>query len=365
MAGDDERGGEDPLGPYRAKRDFGRTPEPPGGVAPDGGAGGGRFVVQEHHATALHWDLRLERDGVLASWAVPKGIPPDPRVDHLAVHTEDHPLSYLDFEGDIPAGEYGGGRMTVWDRGTYECAKWEDDEVIVTLAGQRVRGRHILFRTQGRNWMLHRMDPPQDPSRELLPEVLVPLPLTVAPLPPDPGAWSFEAAWGGQRVVVVSEGGRVRAVDETGEEVSGRYPELRALGPALGVTQVVLDGEIIAPGDDGRPDRRRLEARRKAAGSDASFRRAAERAPVAYMAYDLLFLEGRPTVELPYTERRRLLDGMELVGPAWKVPTSHVGDGAALLELGRGHGLAGVVAKRLQSPYQPGLRSPDWIEVRS
>src|SRR5580700_12216113 len=114
----------DPLNAYQAKRDFEETPEPAGAVTPSDGPL--RFVVQEHHATALHWDLRLERDGVLVSWAVPKGIPPDPRTNHLAVRTEDHPLEYLDFQGDIPTGEYGAGRMSVWDRGVFEVLKWSD-----------------------------------------------------------------------------------------------------------------------------------------------------------------------------------------------------------------------------------------------
>ena len=128
-----------------------------------------RFVVQEHHATALHWDLRLERDGVLVSWALPKGVPPDPRVNHLAVHTEDHPMQYLDFQGSIPAGNYGAGTMSVWDTGTYEPEKWGEREVIVVLHGERVDGRYVLFQTRGKQWMIHRMDPPADPGREVWP----------------------------------------------------------------------------------------------------------------------------------------------------------------------------------------------------
>ncbi|MDQ1359713.1 MAG: bifunctional non-ous end joining protein LigD, partial [Acidimicrobiaceae bacterium] len=116
------------------------------------------FVVQEHHATALHWDFRLERDGVLVSWAIPKGVPLDPGSNRLAVHTEDHPLDYGTFEGEIPKGEYGGGKVILWDHGHFECEKWTEREVIVELHGSRVSGRYVLFKTGGRNWMIHRMD---------------------------------------------------------------------------------------------------------------------------------------------------------------------------------------------------------------
>src|SRR5438552_2901126 len=154
----------DKLGKYRAKRDFAATPEPTGGerTSPDGE---GRFVVHEHHARSLHWDLRLERDGVLASWAIPKGIPADPKRNHLAVHVEDHPLDYIDFAGKIPAGEYGAGEVSIWDHGTYEVEKWTGREVKVVLQGERLQGRYVLFQTDGDNWMMHRMDPPQDPGR--------------------------------------------------------------------------------------------------------------------------------------------------------------------------------------------------------
>src|SRR6476620_3715635 len=157
----------DRLDSYRDKRDFGQTAEPRGASeAGSEAAPQPRFVVQEHHARALHWDLRLEHDGVLASWAVPKGIPPDPARNHLAVRTEDHPLEYLEFHGEIPAGEYGAGTMRIWDRGTYELHKFRDEEVMVTLHGERVQGRYVLFRTKGKDWMIHRMDPPEDPDRE-------------------------------------------------------------------------------------------------------------------------------------------------------------------------------------------------------
>src|SRR4029079_12115715 len=140
----------DRLERYRAKRDAAGTTEPGGAEASgETGAGAARFVVQEHHARRLHWDLRLERGGVLVSWAVPRGIPPDPARNHLAVHTEDHPLEYLDFAGDIPKGQYGAGTMKIFDRGTYETHKFRKDEVMVTFHGERVRGKYVLFRTRG------------------------------------------------------------------------------------------------------------------------------------------------------------------------------------------------------------------------
>src|SRR3954471_23486582 len=163
----------DRLERYHAKRDFDETPEPSG----DGAAAetpSPRFVVQEHSATRLHWDLRLERDGVLASWAVPNGIPDSPDENRKAVHTEDHPLEYLDFEGDIPAGSYGAGTMRIWDRGTYEELKWQPRKIEVALHGERVEGRYALFPIDKgedpKNWMIHRMDPPADPSREAMPD---------------------------------------------------------------------------------------------------------------------------------------------------------------------------------------------------
>ena len=131
-------------------------------------------MIQEHHATRLHWDFRLERDGVLVSWALPRGVPLDPTDNHLAVHTEDHPLDYFDFEGEIPKGEYGAGTVNLWDRGTYEAEKFRKDEVILTLSGERVEGRYALFQTDGRNWMIHRMDPP--------PEGWSPLPSEIEPM---------------------------------------------------------------------------------------------------------------------------------------------------------------------------------------
>ena len=150
----------DKLSPYRRKRSASATPEPVPAEGPLPQGNDNTFVIQEHHARRLHWDFRLERGGVLVSWAIPKGIPADQKKNHLAVRTEDHPLEYATFEGEIPQGQYGAGLVKIWDRGTYECEKWTDREVKVVLHGKRARGRYVLFQTRGDNWMIHRMDPP-------------------------------------------------------------------------------------------------------------------------------------------------------------------------------------------------------------
>ena len=201
------------LAEYEAKRDFKRTPEPGAKVARPARKAL-RFVVQEHHARRLHWDLRLEKDGVGVSWAVPKGIPPDPKKNHLAVHVEDHPLEYFKFAGEIPKGEYGGGTVTIWDAGTYEPVKWTDREVMLEFHGERLQGRYVLFQTRGNDWMIHRMDPPQDPDRKPMPQRIEPMMANLATRLPSPDdGWGFEFKWDGIRGVGVRRRGP-RAVDE-------------------------------------------------------------------------------------------------------------------------------------------------------
>jgi len=355
----------DRLRPYRAKRDFGATPEPPPSEAAAARAEpAARYVVQEHSARAMHWDLRLEHEGTLASWAVPKGIPPDPKRNHLAVRTEDHPLEYLDFEGDIPEGSYGAGTMRVWDRGTYELHKFRDDEVMVTFHGERLRGRYVLFCTGGKNWMIHRMDPPQDAEREPFPERIEPMLARTGPLPREDGRWAYEIKWDGVRAIGYGEGGRLRLASRNGRDITPRYPELRELGRALGSREAVLDGEVVAFAADGRPSFQRLQSRMHVT-SDSAIRRLMRSEPVVYVIFDLLFLDGHSLLALEYAERRGRLLAMGLNGPAWQSPAHHLGDGAALLEATRAQGLEGIIAKRLDCPYTPGRRSPAWLKVKN
>jgi bifunctional non-homologous end joining protein LigD len=351
---------------YREKRDFAVTPEPD----PAGGAGGAqlRFVVHEHSATRLHWDLRLEHDGVLASWAVPKGLPQEPKDNRLAVHTEDHPLEYLDFEGEIPRGEYGAGTISIWDRGTYEPLKWEPRKIEVALRGERLDGRYALFPIdrdeEPKNWMVHRMDPPADPGREPMPEHVVPMLARAGTLPSDERNWAFEVKWDGVRAIAYSQPGELRLESRNVKEITASYPELGRLGRALGSHSAVLDGEIVAFDSDGRPSFEALQARMHVT-SKAQTKRLAASTPVTYVIFDLLWLDGHSLMGLPYIERRRRLAELRLSGESWQTPEHLVGEGKALLKVSEEQRLEGIVAKGLNSTYQPGARTRDWVKVKT
>ncbi len=365
----------DRLDEYKRKRDPQRTPEPPGDGDANGG-GGNRYVVQEHHATRLHWDLRLEHGGVAASWAVPNGIPEDPSENRLAVRTEDHPLEYLDFEGEIPKGEYGAGTMRIWDRGTYETHKFDDDKVEVTFHGERLNGRYGLFplhkrkgEPAGKDWMIHRMDPADDPTREPMPPRISPMLAKAAKqLPPDDDDWAYEIKWDGVRAIAYSEPGRIRFESRNHNDITHAYPELKAFNRALSSHRAVLDGEIVAFEESDshppRPNFGRLQGRMHIA-TEAAARRRMKETPVAYIVFDLLWLDGHSLMDQPYEERRARLAQLELQGPHWQTPDHVVGNGAAVLEASRASGLEGVVAKRLDSPYLPGRRSPCWLKARN
>jgi bifunctional non-homologous end joining protein LigD len=356
--------GEERLAAYQAMRDFNRTPEPSGSGLPPGSTPLPRFVIQEHHARALHWDFRLERDGVLVSWAIPRGLPVDPKSNHLAVHTEDHPIEYATFAGEIPAGSYGAGTVTLWDTGTYECEKFRDQEVMVTLHGQRVQGKYVLFCTEGKDWMIHRMDPPQDPTREPMPDTVEPMLAMLSELPRDDARYAFEIKWDGIRAILFASGGRVRLQSRNLLDITPQYPELRALGLALGASEAILDGEIVSFDSEGRPSFQQLQYRMNLTRSGDIQRRAASN-PATYMVFDLLYFDGHSTMGLAYSERRRLLEALDLSGSHWKTPPYHTGDGAAMLDASRAQGLEGVVAKRLDGTYQPGRRSAAWLKIKN
>jgi bifunctional non-homologous end joining protein LigD len=355
------------LETYRSKRSAQKTPEPMGEEAAR--EDGRRFVIQEHHATRLHWDLRLEHDGVLVSFAIPNGLPEAPKDNRLAVHTEDHPLEYLEFEGEIPKGQYGAGTMRVWDRGTYEVLKWEPRKIEARLHGERVQGRYALFPIdkdeEPKNWMIHRMDPPADEAAEPMPDKIVPMMARTATLPRDDEDWAFEVKWDGVRAVCHSEPGRMRLHSRNLLDITPRYPEIGRLNRALSHHRAILDGEIVALDAEGRPSFGALQ-RRMHVGSESTVRRLAKEAPVTYIVFDLLWLDGHSLMNLPYTERRARLAELELGDNGrWRVPDYVVGHGQQLLSATEQQGLEGVIAKRLDSPYEPGRRTPSWLKIKN
>lgn len=350
----------DALATYRSMRDPERTPEPVPAQSPSAGPGD-RFVVQEHHARRLHWDVRLERGGVLVSWAVPKGPPSSPSENRLAVHTEDHPLEYLDFHGTIPGGQYGAGEMTIWDAGTYETEKWREDEVIVRLRGTRLDGRYALIRTRGNQWLMHLMKPEPgavQPLPDGQPRRRVELPRDLSPMLATPGDvaaleaadWAFETKWDGFRVIVEIADGVVTVRSRAGNTVTERYPRLSALAAELGDHRVVLDGEAVVLDANGVSNLALLQA---------------DSARAEFVAFDVLYLDGISLLRKRYSDRRAVLEALAARSPSLLVPPRLDGSGAQALDYSREHGLEGVVAKRLDSVYLPGRRGQSWIKTRN
>jgi bifunctional non-homologous end joining protein LigD len=351
------------LAEYERKRDFGKTREPaPGRRGRKKGAP--RFVVQEHSARRLHWDLRLERDGVAASWAIPNGIPETPDENRKAVHTEDHPLEYLDFEGEIPAGEYGAGTMKIWDRGTYELEKWEEGKVVLSFQGERLSGRYALFCAGGeRDWMIHRIDPPAE-RRDPFPDSVVPMLAKLSELPVSDEGWAVEVKWDGVRAIAYCQPGRLELQSRNLRDVTAQYPEVRRLSRQLGARDAVLDGELVAFDPEGRPSFERLQQRIHQT-AESVVRRRMKEYPVTYLVFDLLYLDGRDLMGEPYRRRRELLEQLELVGPSWQTPSYSTGRAKELLEASREQLLEGIVMKRLDSRYMPGKRGGSWLKVKN
>ena len=326
-----------------------------------------RFVIQEHHATSLHWDFRLEHDGVYVSWALPKGLPVSPKENHLAVHVEDHPLEYGSFQGTIPAGEYGGGQVSIWDKGTYQPEKWRDREVMVVLHGKRAKGRYVLFPTNGKNWMIHRMDP-APAGFEPLPADLSPMLATAGELPMNRnakrGEWAYEFKWDGLRVLLWIDGGRPRAESRNGNDMTVAFPELRDLAEAVGSDQVLLDGELVALDDEGRPRFSRLQHRMHISSAREATA-AAAKYPASMIVFDVLHLNGHSLLDSTYDERRAILEGLKLSGPSWGMTPTFTDDpGDQVMRTAVDIGMEGVVSKRRSSIYRPGVRSRDWIKTK-
>jgi bifunctional non-homologous end joining protein LigD len=394
------------LDEYAAKRDFARTPEPSGAaegagdaaVMADGGPGPGAgaageavdepvgggvmpaephaagipvpalltpgrsFTIQQHHARRLHHDVRFEHEGVLVSFAVPKRLPEEPGVRHLAVNTEDHPLDYLTFSGSIPAGEYGGGEVRLFDLGTYEPVEVADGKWTVRLHGSRYHGAEYHFiRTRERDWICFlagRASLPQPAA----PPTFEPMMAVLETAPFDADGWLYEVKWDGHRCLAAL-GAATRLTSRTGRDVTAQFPELIDMHRQLAARNAVVDGEVVALDREGRPSFQRMQDRFHR--SPGELARSKDRVPIQFLAFDLLWLDGVPLLDLPLSERLARLAEVFVETGRLRLSQTVEGRGTALFEHVERLGLEGLIAKRAASPYRPGRRSPDWRKVKA
>ncbi|MEO7078834.1 MAG: DNA polymerase ligase N-terminal domain-containing protein, partial [Rhodococcus sp. (in: high G+C Gram-positive bacteria)] len=336
----------DKLTTYRNKRSAAKTPEPiPESTEETGN--GDTFVIQEHHARRLHYDFRLEHDGVLVSWAVPKNIPDDPGKNRLAVRTEDHPLEYASFEGSIPKGEYGGGEVSIWDSGTYELEKWRENEVIVVLHGDKAKGRYALIRTKGDQWLMHLMKDAAPIKADIAPMLATAGDITDLA----DGDWTLEGKWDGFRVIARCAHGEMKLVSRTGNDLTARFPSLSTMADELADHDVILDGEAVVFDADGITS---FELLQNSSGRE-----------VRFIAFDLLYLDGTSLVKKKYSDRRRLLELLTTGLESVLVSEQLTGTAEEALDESVRRGWEGVVAKRTDSIYQPGKRAKTWIKTKN
>jgi len=391
------------LTEYQRKRDFSKTPEPKG--APEASAGN-RFVVQKHWATRLHYDFRLEMEGVLVSWAIPKGPTLNPAERRLAAHVEDHPVGYYDFEGTIPKGEYGGGTVMVWDWGTFDLEESSPaeslrrGEVKFRLNGVRLRGRYALVRTRSeKDWLLiKKRDEAADPNFDIeqfdtsvktgrtkeeieqgrdavwssrrdegagglinlanaekgpMPRTLEPMKAQLVDEAFDNERWLFEVKWDGIRLVSFIDNGKITLQTRAGRIVDDEYPQLQAVSRLVNAKQAVLDGEIVALDEEGRPSFQLLQNR----GKDPH--------PMQYVVFDILYLDGQRLFRVPLEDRKRLLRDVVRDAALLKYSEHVLGEGKAFFKAAQQKRLEGIVAKLRDSPYQPGVRSSAWLKIKA
>jgi bifunctional non-homologous end joining protein LigD len=410
-----------PLATYVAKRDFDKTPEPSGAKTKAKAGAPKRlgFVIQMHRATRLHWDFRLEADGVLKSWAVPKGPSLNPADKRLAMHVEDHPFDYRTFEGIIPKGNYGAGEVIVWDRGTYRLVEGSDvtqqiakGSLKFELFGKKLHGTFALVHIKGRDgeenawllikerddavdpkwrvedhaesvksgrtladiardpraphWISNRPEsaaaraPRAAPKLAPLPEVTQPMLATAIDAPFDDPKWLFELKWDGYRALArIERDGTVNLTSRNGNDFAKKFPELATLADAFSERPLIVDGEIVVLDSKGRPSFGALQERLDRFGRADPGKR-----PVTFIAFDLLYGNGRDLRGEPLEARKAALESI-VTGRGPVMYSKHVlGDGRKLFELAQARGLEGVIAKRRASPYQE-RRTRDWLKVKT
>lgn len=357
---------------YAAKRTFDETPEPPpavsGNVDPTKAVPGRTFMVHQHHATRLHFDLRLEMYNgdipVLVSWAVPKNLPQRRGVRHLAVHVEDHPFDYGTFSGTIPEGNYGAGEVRIFDRGTYEVLEQEAKKLTIRLAGERLQGVWHMVQTRDKDgkdeWLLllrENTRPDPDPLPELHPMLA-----SLVEDAFDDEAWVFEPKWDGVRALATCTD-ETLLISRNAKDMTAAYPDLARLHEQLVALDAIVDGEIVAM-KEGRPSFELLQSRINLA-NPRDIERAAKQIPVSFVAFDILYLDGNSLIHLPLEERKDLLDETVVKNRFMDVSPVIPGEGEALFAAAKARHLEGIVAKKLGSSYRPGKRSREWLKIKT
>ncbi len=380
------------LEEYRRKRVFTRTPEPPAEVKQGEGK---LFFIQRHSATRLHYDLRLEMDGVLKSWALPNGPTLDPTIKRLAVLVEDHPMDYGNFEGTIPAGNYGAGKVILWDRGTYEilgdkprAEQWKAGDLKIRFHGQKLLGDFALVRTNrsgGKDWLLIKKKDfavrpgwsPEDDIRSVLQgpaelssiegAVKAEMPAKIEPMLavlgnslPAGSDWLYEVKWDGYRALCFIAKGKVRMVSRRGNVMDKQFPEVgEALSRCIKADTAIVDGEIVALDENGTPSFQLLQNR---AGFHKSVKGGKPHA-LNFFAFDLLYLDGFDLRRASLIDRRRLLQSIVLPDETVRYSDHFAGKGNELLQAVRDKGLEGIIAKHARSRYEP-RRSGEWVKIK-
>lgn len=344
------------LESYKKKRDFKRTPEPDAEYA--GGEGSG-FVVHRHHATNLHYDLRLEQDGVLKSWAVPRGMPPRPGIKRLAVATEDHPMKYLTWEGTIPKGQYGGGDMWIYALGKYQIVKEKKDgSFYFNLYSKDLNGEFRMFPTGKKEWLMERVNNPQinylqDP---------VDFMLSTSEDKPPKGDYFYEVKWDGIRVMITLDEGEIRLRSRNQRDITKQFPELQIPAEAFRANCGVFDAEIVCLDDKGRPDFKKV-IHRLMQSTESGIKKGAARNPVFCYIFDCLYLDGRPIINEPLWRRKDWLKDAIKSGTSYRV-SEVVEEGQELFEAAKKVELEGIMAKDPEGRYLPGKRSNSWIKIK-
>jgi DNA ligase D-like protein (predicted polymerase)/DNA ligase D-like protein (predicted ligase)/DNA ligase D-like protein (predicted 3'-phosphoesterase) len=344
------------LKEYERKRSFDHTPEPAPGLLE---GRGNAFVVHRHHASHLHYDLRLEHEGALRSWAVPRGLPERPGVKRLAIEVEEHPIEYLTFEGEIPKSKYGGGTMWIYALGRFEIIKQKKTGFYFRLQSREIDAEYRIHRMKGKEWLLERVDAPQ--VDWLSGPIDFMLPVLASEVPERSGLW-YELKWDGIRAMIAVEEGQIRIRSRNQRDITSQFPELLVPDEAFRASNALFDGEIVCLDSDGKADFKRVVSRLHPS-SQGAIARAASRSPAFCYLFDCLYLDGRPIIRDPLARRRDwLLDVVKRDTP-FRV-NEVVEDGVEFFEAVRSLGLEGIVAKDPASAYQPGRRSSDWTKIK-